>query len=137
MLAEVEGDESLGGEPLVFDPVWLIRERPRPNLNPPRFLAPGRLVIARHRGEFGPSSATLVWRPARNDIHLRMDDIVGVSRQRYGWGLFPRFVAIRYRTSHGEAVAYFNDGGWKGWRPLLTRSNQRMMDAIQERVGFR
>jgi hypothetical protein len=64
-----------------------------------------------------------------------MHRIVGVSRKRYGWGLVPRFVAITYETATGEAVAYFNDGEWKGWRPLLTGSNRRIVDAIREATG--
>src|SRR4051794_36203593 len=123
---------------LVFDPVWLILERPRPNLNPPRFFAPGKLTIGDDRVDFSPSAATLVWPAAQPaDVHLTLDHVVDVSRHRYSWGLVPRFIAVKYETVDGIAVAYFNDGSWHGWRPLLTGSNRRMAGAIRDRLGIR
>ena len=35
------------------------------------------------------------------------------------------------------AVAYFNDAEWKGWRPLLTKSNARMASAIRIHLGIK
>lgn len=123
--------------PLVFDPVWLVLQRPRPNLDPPQFFAPGKLTIYDSRVEFGPSSARLAWPfgPAQK-VHLSLSRVVDVSRQRYGWGLVPRFVAVTYESSEGTSRAYFNDAAWKGWRPLLTRSNQRMVAQIRKRLGL-
>jgi hypothetical protein len=121
---------------LTFDPVWLIRERPRLNLDPARFLAPGKLVLDGHRAEFSPSDARLVSAPSPR-VHLTCDHIVDVHLKRFGWGLAPRYVVITYDKSEGgNAVAYFNDAGWKGWRPLLTRSNARMASAIRRNLGI-
>jgi hypothetical protein len=124
--------------PNVFDPVWLVLERPRPNLNPPKFFATGRLTIDDNQVEFGPSAARLNWPfGPPQQAHLSLSRIVDVSRQRYGWGLFPRFVAITYESSDGTKTAYFNDAAWKGWRPLLTGSNRRMATQIRERLGLK
>jgi hypothetical protein len=93
------GDDELQGTPLVFDPVWLILERPRPNLDPPRFFAPGRLTIGTRRSEFRPSTATPTSPSISTNVQLRLDQVVGVSVERYGWGLAPpvRRAALRHR----------------------------------------
>ena len=124
-------------ETLTFDPVWLILKRARPNLDPPSFIAPGALSLVGHRGSFGPSAASLVWPTARpSKVELTMDRILAVQRKRWGWGLFSRFVQITYESPDGNAVAYFNDGAWKGWRPLLTGSNRRMVNAIRQHLDL-
>jgi len=118
---------------LTFDPAWLILKRPRPNFDPPSFISPGVLSVDGDRATFGPSKARLSWpSAAAPDTSLTMDRIVSVRRKRYGWGVAPRFVEITYETREGTAVAYFNDGAWKGWRPLLTGSNRRMVNAIRQ-----
>lgn len=124
--------------PTVFDPVWLVVEPPRPNLNPPKFFAPGRLTIDDNQVEFGPSAARLNWPFSRSrQRHLSLSRIVDVSRKRYGWGLVPRLVAITYDSPDGPKTAYFNDAAWKGWRPLLTGSNRRMVAQIRECLGLK
>jgi hypothetical protein len=129
-VADEEASESL-----TFEPVWLILERPRPNLNPGRFFAPGKLQIEGRRAVFSPSAARLRLGPSQK-AHFTCDHIIGVRRERYGWGLVPRFVAIEHRTAEGGTdVAYFNDAEWNGWRPLLTRVNQRIADTIQKQLG--
>ena len=135
-LALMADEGASRADELTFDPVWLILERPRPNLNAARFLAPGKLVIDRHMAEFSPSEARLV-SAVSPQVHLTCDHIVDVHLQRYGWGLAPSYVAITYEEPEGgEAMAYFNDAEWKGWRPLLTRSNARMASAIRNHLGI-
>ena len=129
-------DETPGGDALVFDPVWLIRERPRPNVKADRFFAPGKLVIEGQRVEFSPSEARLITAPSP-EVNLTCDHVVGVHLERHGWGLVPRYVAITYeKPEGGTATAYFNDAEWNGWRPLLTRSNKRMAAAIRDQLGI-
>lgn len=121
---------------IAFDPVWLILELPRPNLNPARFFAPGKLVIDGHRAEFSPSDARLVSAPTPQ-VDLTCEHIVDVHLERYGWGLVPRLVAITYeKPDGGTAVAHFNDAEWNGWRPLLTKSNAGMASAIRTHLGI-
>jgi hypothetical protein len=133
----METPDASSPEELTFDPVWLILKRARPNLDPPSFFAPGQLYIKGGRGTFGPSGAKLVWPTAQpSDVRLAMERITGVRRKRYGWGLVPRFVEIRYESSDGDAVAYFNDAAWNGWRSLLTGSNRRMVTEIRKFVGI-
>jgi hypothetical protein len=130
-----DGD-ALSADVLTFEPVWLILERPRPNFSAGRFFAPGKLVINDHRAEFSPSDARLVSAPSPQ-VHLTCDNITDVHLERYGRGLVPRFVALTYENPEGgNAVAYFNDAQWKGWRPLLTKSNARMASAIRSRLGI-
>jgi hypothetical protein len=135
-LAWVADEGASNADVLTFDPVWLILERPRPNLNAARFLAPGKLVIDGHRAEFSPSDARLV-SATSPQVRLTCDHIVDVRLERHGWGLVPRYVAVTYeKPEGGEDVAYFNDAEWNGWRPLLTRSNARMAIAIRSHLGI-
>jgi hypothetical protein len=122
---------------LTLDPVWLILRRPRPNFDPPDFFAPGQLTVQGEGGSFGPSDATLSWPgSSKSDKHLNMDRIIGVRRKRYGWGVVPRLIEITYEVPQGSDVAYFNDGAWKGWRPLVTGSNRRIVSAIRQYLGL-
>jgi hypothetical protein len=122
---------------LVFDPVWFVLKRVRPNFHPPSYFVPGMLSVDGRRVRFGPSGAALLWLTRKSDdVSVTFDHVVAVRRERYGWGLVPRFVAITYETDTGQAIAYFNDGGWQGWRPLLTGSNSRMANAIRQRLGL-
>jgi hypothetical protein len=123
------------GRALRFDSVWLLLKRPRPNIDPSSFMAPGALSIDGQRATFEPSEARLSWPSDQApNKHLTMDRVVGVRRKRYGWGVVPRLVEVTYESPHGNAVAYFNDGAWKGWRPLLSGSNRRMVEAIREHL---
>jgi hypothetical protein len=132
-----ENREDAVPKVISFDPVWLILRRVRPNLDPPSFFAPGRLVVEGDHATFGPSGATLAWPSARpGNVRLAMDRIVDVRRKHYGWGIVPRFVEVSYEKNGGTAVAYFNDGAWKGWRPLVTGSNRRMVNAIRTHLGI-
>jgi hypothetical protein len=132
----VEDSTASRGLALRFDPVWLILKRPRPNFDPPSFMAPGALSVDGQRATFGPSGARLYSASAeRPNTHLTMDRVVGVRRKRYGWGVVPRLVEITYESTDVAAIAYFNDGTWKGWRPLLTGSNRRIVKAIRQHLG--
>ena len=127
--------ESDGTAEITFDPVWLVLRRPKPNLKPPSYFAAGALSVGESQIRFGPSSSSLLW-PGRqpNDINRTLERVTKVATRRYGWGLVPRFVAVTYETDEGPGVTYFNDGGWSGWRPLLTGSNRRMAKAIRDRL---
>ena len=121
---------------LAFDPVWMILERPRPNLNPRRFFALGRLRLEDRRLEFGPSAAKLRLGPSPK-ASLSTDQVVRVRLERHGWGLVPRFVAIDHRADDGTTgVAHFNNAEWNGWRPLLTGVNRRTAEAIKKHLGL-
>ena len=127
----------LTGEALAFDPVWLVLKRPRPNADPSSFFAPGKLTFDGRNAAFSPSSAKLSFPFSQTRaMNLTLGTIVAVDRERYGWGLVPRLVAIRHESDAGTIVTYFNDSGWRGWRPLLTGSNRRMVRAIQQHLGL-
>lgn len=122
-----------------FDPVWHVRRRPRPSFEPARYFALGVLVVQGPTVEFHSKeptgSLTLLGGTATVDI--RMNEVQSVGVERYGWGLFPRFVVIRSESEAGPCVAYFNDAGWNGWRPLLTRSNKRMAASLRYQLSLR
>jgi hypothetical protein len=123
---------------LVLSPVWRVMRRSRPNLNPPRFFRVGTLTVTSAELKFhSQDSRGLLWpipRDERSDI--RITNVSAVQLRRYGWGLVPRFIAIEFESDDARQVAYFNDGRWLGWRPLLTGSNRRMDRAIRRQLGL-
>jgi hypothetical protein len=60
------------------------------------------------------------------DFRSRLVDPGTVSTE-----LQPREVLGSWKAD----VAYFNDAEWAGWRPLLTRVNMRIANAIDGQLG--
>ena len=40
------------------------------------------------------------------------------------------WITVIYGDSDEPTRVYINDGGWLGWRPILTRSNLRIANAL-------
>jgi hypothetical protein len=117
--------------------VWLIRKRVRPNLHPSTFRAVGVLTVSEGKLRFisHAARAQLHWpRSANAHIDLLMERVRAVEVKRYGWGLAPPFVAITYGPTADVRTAYFSDGGWRGWRPMLIGSNRQIAQEIREAV---
>jgi hypothetical protein len=126
-------------EDLVFVPIWRILRKPRPNLNPSKFLSVGELTVTPEEVSFrsGKSSAdSFMPIPNNPATGIVMSRISNVGLRRYGWGPFPRFIEIEFEADDGQRAAFFTDGGWMGWRPILTRSNGGIAHSIQVHLGL-
>src|ERR1700722_8445009 len=64
------------------------------------------------------------------DLVAPLEPIHSVVRGRKGSDFVNRWIEVRYGEAASPSVAYLNDGGWRGWRPLLTASNRRMVEEL-------
>jgi hypothetical protein len=126
-------------EDLVFAPIWQIVRRPRPNLNPSKFLNVGELTVTPREVSFrSDKSSASSSMPIPNDppTGIVISRIANVGLRRYGWGPFPRFIEIEFEVDGAQRAAFFTDGGWMGWRPILTRSNGGIAHSIRVHLGL-
>ncbi len=126
-------------EDLVFVPIWRIVQKPRPNLNPSEFVNVGELTVTPREVSFRfdkPSANSSMPIPDDPATGIVMSRITNVGLRRYGWGPFPRFIEIEFEADDGQRTAFFSDGGWMGWRPILTRSNGGIAHSIQVHLGL-
>jgi hypothetical protein len=80
----------------------------------------GKLVLAEGQAEFRhKGTSTELLRIRRVSIGKRGSDITN------------RWVEVQYGDPTSPTTVYLNDGGWLGWRPLLTSSNRRIAEALQ------
>jgi hypothetical protein len=126
---------------LTIEPIWYIKRRFRPNLDPASFISWGTLTV--HDGviDFRPTrppgkTRQLIYAGATNDA-FQLKGITKVGLKRYGWGVCPRFVFVESSTENGQTRSYFNDGAWQGWRPLLTRSNRTIAESIRQALALK
>ncbi len=59
-----------------------------------------------------------------------LDVLVG----RRGTDLLNRWIELRYGDSANPSTMYLNDGGWRGYRPILTRSNRKIAAELMELI---
>jgi hypothetical protein len=104
----------------VFEKVWLQSAPPRAALRAYRDRSTGTLTVSHDSAEF-VSDAT----------SLRIDQVVNVSIGRRGTDFFNSWVEVRYLNGDEARTVFINDGGWLGWRPLLTGSNRRILHVLQ------
>ena len=60
------------------------------------------------------------------DQVIALEPVLSVVRGRRGSDFINRWVEVNYGDPAVPSVAYLNDGGWRGWRPLLTKTNRQM-----------
>jgi hypothetical protein len=85
--------------------------------------SPGVLRIEDGSAEFQSADQVIQFQP-----------ILSVEKDRRGSDFMNRWIEVRYGVAASPSVAYLNDGGWRGWRPLLTASNRRMAVELSKRV---
>lgn len=90
----------------------------------------GTLSISEEYAEFVPGTIPegMTWTGARGngDRVLRFQPVLGVLVGRRGTDFLNRWIELRYGDSTNPSTVYLNDGGWRGWRPILTRSNRQI-----------
>jgi hypothetical protein len=60
----------------------------------------------------------------------RFAGIRRVSVGRRGTDIQNKWIQVDYGDPAAPSTVYLNDGGWLGWRPLLTSSNKRIAEAL-------
>lgn len=86
--------------------------------------------------EFEPGEVPqrMAWqgsRSGRRDRTYRLESIRQISRGRRGSDFFNRWIEVRYGDADHPLTAYLNDGGWNGWRPVLMRTNRKIVEKLK------
>jgi hypothetical protein len=98
-----------------YESVWLQEEPPRAARDARRNTLRGNLRIENGHALF-----------RSGDRVIPLEPIHSVMRGRKGTDFVNRWIEVQYGELTSPSVAFLNDGGWRGWRPLLTTSNRRM-----------
>jgi len=65
---------------------------------------------------------------------IRLDPVLKVSSGRRGSDFFNRWIEVEFGRQESPSTLFLNDGGWRGWRPILTRSNRRVVSELTSLV---
>jgi hypothetical protein len=66
--------------------------------------------------------------------YLDLSPVHNVAIGRRGSDLFNRWIKVSYGEGVRPATAFLNDGRWRGWRPLLTRSNRKIVSELRSQT---
>lgn len=108
--------------PAVFGRVWLQSNPPRSSLFAYRDRRTGALQTDPQNRR-----ATFV---AKDGSYMAIDDIAEVTMKGTKGHFVNAWVTVRFGEAEDLKTAYLNDAAWLGWRPLLTKANQRLAQAI-------
>lgn len=67
-------------------------------------------------------------------VVYRFQPVRAVTVGRRGSDFFNRWIELQYGDSLKPATVYLNDGGWHGWRPILTRTNRRIAHYLRKLI---
>ena len=64
------------------------------------------------------------------DQLIPFQPVLSVEKGRRGSDFINRWIEVQYGDPEQPSTVYLNDGGWRGWRPLLTRTNRRILTEL-------
>lgn len=105
----------------VFTEMWLRERVPRPSLDAFDDTEVGTLRVARGHLSFKANART-----------FEVLNITAVRYGREGHDFINRWIRVEYVDGPHSHRVYLKDGAWRGWRPILTRSNAAILTAIRE-----
>ena len=98
----------------------------------------GTVTISEDHAEFvsGEVPERLPWTGAggRGEQVLRFQPVLDVLVGKRGTDFFNRWIELQYGDPANPSTVYLNDGGWRGWRPILTRSNRKIAAELRELI---
>jgi hypothetical protein len=106
-----------------FAELWFDRSPPRAAYDARSQTEYGSLLITDDAISFRSSSNPTILEPLRD-----------VAYGRFGSDFFNRWIRVTFGSESNPVVCYIKDGGWRGWRPILTRSNRPILDALRRRL---
>jgi hypothetical protein len=98
-----------------YDEVWFQTDLPRAAPDARRSTLHGTLRIENGQARF-----------LAGDQVILLEPLLSVMKGKRGSDFINRWIEVRYGDSAVPSVAYLNDGGWRGWRPLLKGTNRQM-----------
>lgn len=120
-----------------FESIWYRTEPPTASMTAQAATLFGTLAIMEDHAEFTPGEIPqrMPWsanRTERWERTYRLESIRQVTRGRRGSDFFNRWIEVRYGDSDHPSTVYLNDGGWRGWRPILKRTNRQIEASLKE-----
>jgi hypothetical protein len=103
-----------------FEEVWFQHELPKASIGAMSQRRVGVLTISDGRAEFRSGDYV--------ETIAKIDELV-IGRR--GSDFVNRWIEIHYDAQGVATIAYLKDGRWRGWRPLLTRSNMDIAEALR------
>ena len=99
----------------VYEPIRCQREFPSAAMDSRRNTLTGVLKIENGNAEFCSGNKTIQIKP-----------VLSVQKARRGSDSISRWIEVQYGDPEHAFTVYLNDGGWRGWRPILARTNRRI-----------
>jgi hypothetical protein len=101
--------------------VWVQREQPRRSFRAGDRVTGQLCVDTRAR--------TALFR-VPDDQHVELTNVRRVQMWTSRSDFVNTWVEVQCDVNGTRMVVYLNDGGWLGWRPILTSANTRLADAL-------
>jgi hypothetical protein len=105
-----------------FHDIWLQTTPPRSSMRAYRDRRTGALSV-------DPRSQHALFRTDAGDV-VRLDAVTDMRAGRRGSDLVNTWIELHAELDGAPSVVYLNDGGWFGWRPLLTGSNRELARSL-------
>jgi hypothetical protein len=99
-----------------YEPVWCQWELPRSSMDARVSTLTGTLSIRGGRAELRTGDGVIPFQP-----------VLAVLTGRRGSDFFNRWIELQYGDPEQPSTVYLNDGGWRGWRPVLARTNRKIV----------
>jgi hypothetical protein len=107
-------------ESSTYEEIWCQSTLPRAAMDARAGTRTGTLTITRDAVSFQDSEG-----------RLDLSPVLHVAAGRRGSDFINRWIEVTYGDIEHPSTIFLNDGGWRGWRPLLTRSNRRIVRDLE------
>jgi len=102
--------------------VWAQNEPPRRSMRRASDRVTGRLCV--------DALARVATLRVPDGPEVQLTNVRSVTVGASGSDFVNTWVAVRCDVNGQTTVVYLNDARWLGWRPILTRANARLADAM-------
>ena len=106
-----------------YDEIWFQLALPRRAWDARVETRTGTLTIA---------PGVVGFRDPRGSVDF--EPVLQVAIGRRGSDFINRWIEITYGDRVQPSTAFINDGRWRGWRPILTRSNRKILRDLSNQV---
>jgi hypothetical protein len=118
-----QGDPP-GDGPTRFQKVWFQMTPPRASLRAYKDRKMGDLIV-------DPTQGAAFFQAVGDDVVV-LARISDVRIGGHGTDFINTWIEVHAEVSPETRVVYLTDGAWLGWRPLLSRSNTRIVRALAQ-----
>jgi hypothetical protein len=109
----------MDNEEASFEEVWLRHKVPKASMSAFDATEVGTLRVARDHATFETSTGS-----------SQIANISAIKYGRVGSDFVNRWIRIEYYDKDQYRQVFLKDGGWRGWRSILTRSNAPILAAL-------